>query len=145
MNKASQEWIEKTKSCHSDSHTVHSQRAHKILHDDRDNGWRGGWVYLVNSTSTFWLGILFAHVGGGFFYMIASAAQGIVGAATERTTIRSACTGEWSVFCVQYSCSRAGSEVIPMGAGPAAKQQRFPRGWGRPRTRFKSCSQSSVT
>lgn len=35
--------------------------------------------YLVNSTSTFWLGILFAHVGGGFFYMIASAVRGVLG------------------------------------------------------------------
>jgi zinc and cadmium transporter len=39
--------------------------------------------YLVNSTSTFWLGILFAHVGGGFFYMIASAVRGILGQHTE--------------------------------------------------------------
>ena len=34
---------------------------------------------LVNTTSTFWLGILFAHVGGGFFYMIASAVRGVLG------------------------------------------------------------------
>jgi|SRR5208337_4845398 len=39
--------------------------------------------YLVNSTSTFWLGILFAHVGGGFFYMIASAVRGVLGQHTE--------------------------------------------------------------
>jgi zinc transporter ZupT len=39
--------------------------------------------YLANSTSTFWLGILFAHVGGGFFYMIASAVKGVLGQHTE--------------------------------------------------------------
>lgn len=39
--------------------------------------------YLVNSTSMFWLGILFAHVGGGFFYMIASAVKGVLGQHTE--------------------------------------------------------------
>jgi zinc and cadmium transporter len=39
--------------------------------------------YLVNSTSMFWLGILFAHVGGGFFYMIASAVRGVLGQHTE--------------------------------------------------------------
>ena len=31
--------------------------------------------YLVNSTFALRLGILFAHVGGGFFYMIASAVK----------------------------------------------------------------------
>ena len=35
--------------------------------------------YLVNSMPTFWLGILFAHVAGGFFYMIASAVRGVLG------------------------------------------------------------------
>ena len=40
--------------------------------------------YLVNSTSTFWLGILFAHVGGGFFYMIANAVRGVLGQHTEK-------------------------------------------------------------
>jgi hypothetical protein len=39
--------------------------------------------YLANSISTFWLGVLFAHVGGGFFYMIASAVRGVVGQHTE--------------------------------------------------------------
>jgi zinc transporter, ZIP family len=41
----------------------------------------GGMVgsYLVSCMSTFWLGILFAHVGGGFFYMIASAVRGVLG------------------------------------------------------------------
>jgi len=39
--------------------------------------------YLVNSTSTFWLGILFAHVAGGFFYMITSAIRGALGQHTE--------------------------------------------------------------
>jgi zinc transporter ZupT len=39
--------------------------------------------YLVNSTSTFWLGILFAHVAGGFFYMITSAIRGVLGQHTE--------------------------------------------------------------
>jgi ZIP family zinc transporter len=39
---------------------------------------------LVNSTSTFWLGILFAHVGGGFVYMVASSAKGILGQHTEK-------------------------------------------------------------
>ncbi len=40
--------------------------------------------YLVNSTSTLWLGILFAHVGGGFFYMIASAVRGVLGQHTDK-------------------------------------------------------------
>jgi zinc transporter ZupT len=40
--------------------------------------------YLVSSTSTFWLGILFAHVAGGFFYMITSAARGVFGQHTEK-------------------------------------------------------------
>jgi zinc transporter ZupT len=40
--------------------------------------------YLVTSASTLWLGILFAHVGGGFFYMIASAARGVLGQHTEK-------------------------------------------------------------
>jgi zinc and cadmium transporter len=35
--------------------------------------------YLVSSTSTFWLGILFAQVGGGFFYMIGSTFRGVLG------------------------------------------------------------------
>jgi zinc transporter ZupT len=39
--------------------------------------------YLVNSTSTVWLGILFAHVGGGFFYMITSAVKGVLGQHTD--------------------------------------------------------------
>jgi zinc and cadmium transporter len=39
--------------------------------------------YLVNSTSMFWLGILFAHVAGGFFYMMASAIRGVLGQHTE--------------------------------------------------------------
>ncbi|MFZ0861759.1 MAG: ZIP family metal transporter [Candidatus Sulfotelmatobacter sp.] len=39
--------------------------------------------YLANSTSTFWLGVLFAHVGGGFFYMIASAIKGVLGQHAE--------------------------------------------------------------
>lgn len=39
--------------------------------------------YLVNSTSMFWLGILYAHVGGGFFDMIASAVRGVLGQHTE--------------------------------------------------------------
>jgi zinc transporter ZupT len=39
--------------------------------------------YLANSTSTFWLGVLFAHVGGGFFYMIASAVRGVLGQHTD--------------------------------------------------------------
>jgi zinc transporter ZupT len=39
--------------------------------------------YLANSTSTFLLGILFAHVGGGFFYMIVSAIRGILGQHAE--------------------------------------------------------------
>jgi hypothetical protein len=37
----------------------------------------------VNSTSMFWLGILFAHVGGGFFYMIAGTVRGVLGQHTE--------------------------------------------------------------
>jgi ZIP family zinc transporter len=40
--------------------------------------------YLVKSTSTLWLGILFAHVAGGFFYMIASAVRGVLGEHTEK-------------------------------------------------------------
>ena len=40
--------------------------------------------YLVTSASTLWLGILFAHVGGGFFYMIASAVRGVLGQHTEK-------------------------------------------------------------
>jgi ZIP family zinc transporter len=39
--------------------------------------------YVVSSTSTFSLGILFAHLGGGFFYMIASAVRGVLGQHTE--------------------------------------------------------------
>jgi len=39
--------------------------------------------YLVNSMSTFWLDILFAHVAGGFFYIIASAVRGVLGQHTE--------------------------------------------------------------
>jgi len=34
MNKRGQERIEKTECCHSHTHAVHDQRAHKILHDD---------------------------------------------------------------------------------------------------------------
>jgi zinc transporter ZupT len=41
-------------------------------------------LYLVTSTSTLWLGILFAHVGGGFFYMIVSAVTGVLGQHTEK-------------------------------------------------------------
>ena len=41
-------------------------------------------AYLASSISTLWLGILFAHVGGGFFYMIASAAKGVLGHHTEK-------------------------------------------------------------
>ena len=40
--------------------------------------------YLVTSASTLWLGILFAHVGGGFFYMIANAVRGVLGQHTEK-------------------------------------------------------------
>ena len=40
-------------------------------------------LYLVNSMSTFWLGILFAPVAGGFFYMITSAIRGVLGQHTE--------------------------------------------------------------
>jgi zinc transporter ZupT len=40
--------------------------------------------YLGTSASTLRLGILFAHVGGGFFYMIASAARGVLGQHTEK-------------------------------------------------------------
>jgi ZIP family zinc transporter len=39
--------------------------------------------YLLSSISTFWLGLLFAQVGGGFFYMIASAVKGVLGQHTE--------------------------------------------------------------
>jgi zinc transporter ZupT len=39
--------------------------------------------YLVNSTSTLCLGVLFAHVAGGFFYMIAGAVRGVLGQHTE--------------------------------------------------------------
>jgi hypothetical protein len=35
--------------------------------------------YVVTSTSTFWLGALFAQVAGGFFYMIVSTAKGVLG------------------------------------------------------------------
>jgi zinc transporter, ZIP family len=35
--------------------------------------------FLVTSTSRFWLGVLFAQVAGGFFYMIASTIRGVVG------------------------------------------------------------------
>ena len=41
-------------------------------------------AYLVNSVATFWLGILLAHVGGGFFYMIARAFRGVLGQHTEQ-------------------------------------------------------------
>jgi zinc transporter ZupT len=40
--------------------------------------------YLVTSTSAFWLGFLFAQVAGGFFYMIASSAKGVLGQHTEK-------------------------------------------------------------
>ena len=40
--------------------------------------------YLVTSASQLWLGILFAHVGGGFLYMIASATRGVLGQHTEK-------------------------------------------------------------
>lgn len=39
--------------------------------------------YLANSISTLWLGVFFAHVGGGFFYMIVSAIRGILGQHAE--------------------------------------------------------------
>lgn len=39
--------------------------------------------FVVSSTSTFWLGILFAQVGGGFFYMIGSTLKGVLGEHTE--------------------------------------------------------------
>ena len=38
---------------------------------------------FLNSMSTFWLGLLFAQVGGSFLYMIATAVQGVVGQHTE--------------------------------------------------------------
>jgi zinc transporter ZupT len=40
--------------------------------------------YLGNSLSTVWLGILFAHVAGGFFYMIASAVRGVLGQHSDK-------------------------------------------------------------
>jgi zinc transporter ZupT len=40
--------------------------------------------YLVTSASTLWLGILFAHVGGGFLYMIASATRGVLRQHTDK-------------------------------------------------------------
>jgi zinc transporter ZupT len=40
--------------------------------------------YLVTSTSTFWLGVLFAQVGGGFFYMIASTTKGVLGRHSDK-------------------------------------------------------------
>lgn len=39
---------------------------------------------VANSVSSLWLGILFAHVGGGFFYMIASAVKGVLGQHTDK-------------------------------------------------------------
>jgi len=41
-------------------------------------------LYVANSVSSLWLGILFAHVGGGFFYMIASAVKGVLGQHTDK-------------------------------------------------------------
>jgi zinc transporter ZupT len=41
-------------------------------------------LYLVTATSTFWLGVLFAQVAGGFFYMIATSAKGVLGHHSER-------------------------------------------------------------
>ena len=58
-------------------------------------------LYLVNSMFTFWLGILFAPVAGGFFYMIAECHQGRAGAAYRGAAMCSACTGERHVFRFQ--------------------------------------------
>jgi zinc transporter ZupT len=41
-------------------------------------------LYLVTATSTFWLGVLFAQVAGGFFYMIVSSAKGVLGHHSEK-------------------------------------------------------------
>ena len=38
---------------------------------------------FVNSISSFWLGLLFAQVGGSFLYMIASAVKGVLGQHTN--------------------------------------------------------------
>jgi zinc transporter ZupT len=35
--------------------------------------------FLVPSASSFWLGVLFAQVAGGFFYMIVSTTKGVLG------------------------------------------------------------------
>jgi hypothetical protein len=72
--------------------------------------------YLVNSTSTFWLGILFAHVAGGFFYMITSAIRGVLGQHTEEPRYAPACTGERLVFRFQRSPSWLGYEVTRAAA-----------------------------
>jgi zinc and cadmium transporter len=68
--------------------------------------------YLVNSTSTFWLGILFAHVGGGFFCMIASTVKRCTRPTYRESAIRPTRAGEWLVFHFQCSSSWAGRQVI---------------------------------
>jgi zinc transporter ZupT len=55
--------------------------------------------YLVTSTSTVWLGILYAHVGGGFFYMIVSAVRGVRGNIPRSLDMLSM---HWSVVCLSF-------------------------------------------
>lgn len=73
-------------------------------------------LYLVNSMSTFWLGILFAPVAGGFFYMITECHQGRAWAAYRGAAMCSACTGERHVFRFQRGPSWLGCEVTRAAA-----------------------------